>query len=251
MRYIKTFLNSLLVVLLFSGVSHAGRKPVKPPYKKNEKLVFDVSYFGVVGGTAVLEVAGLKKVGGREAYHIISTARTNEFFSKVYYVRDIIQTYIDKEHLYPLRMKINQHEGDKKRKAEILFDQENKKAIEVKDKNRKVVYNMVGNVQDSLSSLFYIRTMDLKVGKDIVFDAYASRKSWQLIIKVLKKETIKVAAGTFKTVLVKPILKYNDVFINKGDVYIWLSDDEKKIPVKMKSKIVIGAFTAELTSYSD
>jgi hypothetical protein len=243
-----TFFAAVFFSLSLSGVSFAKEKAVAPPYNVKERLEFDVSYFGVNGGTAVLEVRGIEKVSERDTYHIVSTAKSNEFFSKIYKVRDIIETYIDTKEYYPLRMKIDQHEGEHKEKSDILFDQDNNKAILLKEHNRKTVYNIVGRVQDSLSSLFYVRMQDLKVGKDIVFDAYASRKSWQLVIKVLKKETIKVAAGTFDTVLIKPLLKFNDVFINKGDVYIWLSDDDRKIPVKLKSKIIIGAFTAELVS---
>jgi hypothetical protein len=251
MRYIQfSFYFFIVLVSFLNDVSFASDEAGKSPFNINEKLVFDISYFGVSGGTAVLEVVGIEKVGDRDAYHVISTAKTNEFFSRFYTVLDIIQTYIDTENYYPLRMKINQHEGDHKKKSEIIFDQENNKAIELKKYNKKIVYDIVENVQDSLSSLFYIRLLELKVGEDVVFDAYASRRSWQLTIKVLKKERIKVEAGAFNTILVKPILKYNDVFVNKGDVYIWLSDDFRKIPVKMKSKVAIGAFTAELISQS-
>lgn len=243
-RFIIAALTALNVFSA-SAVSAAGKRIM--PYKVNERLEFDVSYFGVVGGTTALEVKGIKEVNGRDAYHVVSTARTNKFFSKFFKVRDKIETYIDVKRLNSLKLKIDQREGKHKKKAEVYFDQENQKAIHIKKHNRKIVYNTLKNVQDSLSSLFYIRTKELKVGKDITFNTYASRKSWKLIIKVLKKETIEVKAGTFKTVLIQPLLKHNDVFVNKGDVYIWLSDDVKKIPVKMKSKLIIGAFTAELT----
>jgi hypothetical protein len=234
---------------LFSQDVSAGFEGFKDlPYNKDEKLVFDISYFGVSGGTSVLEVVGIEKVNGRDAYHVVSTAKTNRFFSRFFKVRDVIETFIDTQNHYTLGMKIDQHEGNHKRKSEIIFDQENNKSIILKKDKRKIVYDIAERVQDSLSSLFYLRQQNLEVGKDIVFDAFASRRSWQLIIKVLKKERVKVKAGIFNTILVKPILKYNDVFINKGDVYIWLSDDHRKIPVMMKSKIIIGAITAELIS---
>jgi len=238
---------SFLVAILLTLHICSAYADADVPYDINERLEFDISYFGVIGGTTVLEVKGINKVGERDAYHVVSTARTNDFFDKVYRVRDVIETYIDTEKLYSLKLKINQNEGKSKSRDNIIFDQENHKAIHLKKHGRKTVYNMIQRVQDSLSSVFYVRTRDLKVGEDIVFNTYASRKSWKLIVKVLKRETVKVAAGTFKTVLVKPILKYNDVFINKGDVYIWLSDDDRKIPVKLKSKVIVGAFTAELT----
>jgi hypothetical protein len=65
-------------------------------------------------------------------------------------------------------------------------------------------------------------------------------------VQVLKKERVSVPAGTFDTVVVKPILKSEGIFLRKGDVYIWLTDDDKKIPVKMKSKVKVGAINAVL-----
>ncbi len=229
------------------GNVHAEGSALKNnAYKVGDKLTFEISYFGAVGGTAKLTVVDIQKVNGRDAYHIVSVAKTTKLFSRFYYVRDVIETFIDTKDFYSVGMKIDQHEGKSKKKSEVIFDHKNSKAIIIKENNRKVVYDIVNGVQDSLSSLFYVRLNDLEVGKDLVFDTYASRKNWQLVVKVLKKERIKVKAGTFNTIKVKPLLKYNDVFINKGDVFIWLTDDERKIPVKMKSKIVIGSITSEL-----
>lgn len=250
------FLFCLILLLALSPASLFPLDPSKEnkagstlPYGVNERLVFDASYFAIEGGTVVLEVAGIEKVGGRDAYHIVSTAKTTKFFSRIYEVNDVIESFIDKEKQNSLKIKIDQHEGSTKKKGEIIFDQEHNKAIIPKERNKKIVYDIVENVQDSLSSLFHVRRQKLEVGKDIVFDTYASRKNWQLVVQVLKKERIKVKAGTFNTILVKPLLKYNDVFINKGDVYVWLTDDEKKMPVKMKSEIIIGSISVELKEY--
>ncbi len=46
--------------------------------------------------------------------------------------------------------------------------------------------------------------------------------------------------------MVKPLLKSEGIFMRKGDVYIWLTDDDRKIPVKMKSKVKVGAVNAVL-----
>ncbi len=243
MRFLIMILAYLLSSLLVQ-VAYAGTQP----YNVNERLIFDISYFGISGGTTVLEVAGIRRVGGADAFHIVSTTKTNKFFSRIYKVRDVIETFIDMNKYHTLAMKIDQREGKHKKYAEIKFDQNNNKAIISKKYGQKIVYDIVNDVQDSLSSLFYVRRQELIVGKDIVFNTYASRRSWQLVVKVLKRERIKVQAGAFDTVLVKPLLKFNDVFVNKGDVYIWLSDDEYKVPVMMKSEIIIGSITAELIS---
>jgi hypothetical protein len=65
-------------------------------------------------------------------------------------------------------------------------------------------------------------------------------------VKVLKKETITVPAGTFDTVMVTPILQSEGIFSREGPVYTWLTDDEKKIPVMVKTRVAVGSVSAVL-----
>ena len=107
--------------------------------------------------------------------------------------------------------------------------------------------------QDILSSLYYVRMMDLEVGRSVFIENHADKKNYPLEIRVLKKERIKVPAGEFDCTVVEPVLRSAGLFSQKGRLTVWLSDDEARIPVLMKSKVVIGSISAVLTEvdYAD
>jgi hypothetical protein len=103
-------------------------------------------------------------------------------------------------------------------------------------------------VQDALSSLYYVRTRkDFVAGKPIVVDVHDSGKTWVVEIQTLGRERITTPAGEFDTIKVMTHPRYEGVFMHKGEIIIWLTDDMRKIPVLMKSTISIGSIVATLT----
>ena len=103
--------------------------------------------------------------------------------------------------------------------------------------------------QDILSAMYYVRTLPLEVGQNIAVANHTDGKNYPLIIKVLRRERVTVDAGTFDCIVVEPILRGPAIFQQKGRLTVWLTDDRYKIPVLMKSKVVIGAVAAVLKEY--
>jgi len=114
------------------------------------------------------------------------------------------------------------------------------------------VFDIPKYVQDLLSSFYYVRTMELgnkREGDVLTVQYFANDKVVNLNVRFEGKEEIDVPAGKFRTFVVKPGL--TEGFTTKtSDLFIWISDDDRKIPVKVKLKIVIGSLVAELVSYS-
>ncbi len=103
-------------------------------------------------------------------------------------------------------------------------------------------------MQDALSSLFYLRTRDdFTIGKTHVIEVHDSGKNWSVEVQTLAREKVKTPAGVFHTIKVKTFPRYEGVFMNKGEIFIWLTDDSRKIPVLMKSTISIGSIMTTLT----
>jgi len=101
--------------------------------------------------------------------------------------------------------------------------------------------------QDVLSCFYWFRSMDLTPGKDALIRVAADdMKSYDLLVNVLRKERVKVLAGSFDCILVQPHLKFEGIFQQKGEVFIWITDDARRIPVKIQSKIAIGAININL-----
>jgi hypothetical protein len=214
------------------------------PFGVGEHLVFSVQYGLVTAGEATLEVRNLATLDGRPCYRIVSDARTNDFFSKFYAVRDRYESYIDTVELYSLRYEKHLREGKFKRDAVVDFDQVRHRA-KYKDK----VVPIPPRSQDVLSALYYVRTLPLEVGQSISLANHTDGKNYPLIVKVHGRERVKVDAGEFDCLVVEPILRGPGIFTQQGRLTVWLTDDERRMPVLMKSKVVIGHVAAVLKEY--
>ena len=223
-----------------------GTKEVLPapknPVRAGESLRFSVQYGVIKAGSAYLEVPEIKDYNGHAAYSLVARAESNKFFSSVYKVRNRIESLWDKDSLYSLRYAENRREGKFRAKSEMLFDYSKGQA---KYDNGNV-YPIPAQVQDALSSFYYTRFQSLPVGGSIVFDYHSSRKSQPLEVKILGRERVKTPAGTFDCIAIEPILKAGGIFKNKGRLVIWITNDERRIPVLMKSKVLIGSISVVL-----
>jgi len=209
-----------------------------------EKLVFNVQYGLVTAGEATMEIRNLATLSGRPCYRVVTDARTNEFFSKFFTVRDRYESYIDTLELYSLRYEKHIREGKFKRDESVDFNQKTHRAI-YKDKTVPIPPRS----QDVLSALYYVRTLPLKVGQSIAIANHTDGKNYPLIVKVHGRERVKVDAGEFDCLVVEPILRGPGVFTQKGRLTVWITDDKRRMPVLMKSKVIIGHVAAILKSY--
>ncbi len=209
-----------------------------------EKLVFSVQYGLVTAGEATMEIRNVADLGGRPSYRIVTDARTNDFFSKFFTVRDRYESYMDTTELYSLRYEKHIREGKFKRDESVDFDQKAHRAV-YKDK----VVPIPPRTQDVLSALYYVRTLPLEVGQSIALANHTDGKNYPLTVKVHGREHVKVDAGEFDCLVVEPILRGPGIFTQKGRLMVWLTDDDRRMPVLMKSKVVIGYVAAVLKSY--
>ena len=212
-----------------------------------EKLVFDLTWTGVKAGTATLEVANEK--GNTK---IISTARSADWVSVFYTVDDRTESVLKSTQApmligLPVNYRIKVREGRHRRDKEVIFDHANRQATYINHlENGKKTYNINENSFDPLSSFYYIRTLKFEVGKSLYVNMFDSKKLWNVEVQVLRKEKIRTELGEFNTVVIKPLMKSEGIFNKKGDLYIWLTDDLKRIPVKMQTRVVVGSITATL-----
>ena len=230
-----------------AAVTVNDRRIVNKAFGYGEKLLFSVNYGFINAGSASLEIDTIIDVRGHDCFRIVSRARSNSFFSKFFRVDDRVATYVDSEGIYPLYFEKHLREGKFKTDRWVRFDQKNRMAVESKgDTTLTPAF-----VQDVLSAMYYVRTLPLEVGKSVFIDNYADRKNYPLEVRVLKKERKKVDAGEFDCLVVEPLLQEGSgIFANRGKLTVWLSDDQYRLPVFMRSKVIfIGSISAELKSY--
>lgn len=209
-----------------------------------EKLSFEVNYGFINAGTASMEVEKLIEYEGRPCYQIVTHANSNKFFSSFYKVDDRVESITDATGLFSWKFEKRLREGGYKAERKYCFDQKKNVVYEGKDTIPVSPY-----AHDALSVLYYVRTLPLEVGKSVFAFNYVDGEKIHLEVKVLKKEKITVQAGTFDCLVVEPLSSTVGVFKNEGTLRVWLTDDRLRLPVLMKSKILVGSISAELTDY--
>ena len=184
----------------------------------------------------------MRQYQGHEVYLLLARAESNAFFSRFYKVRERIESYWDRRGLYSRRYVEDRREGKFRQQSDIVFDPVRNEAVYSDGRT----FPVPARVQDALSAFYYFRTQALPLGGSIVFHYHASRKSQPLQVKVLGRERIETPAGTFDCVGIEPILKAGGIFKNSGRLVIWVTDDERRMPVLMKSKVAIGSISVVL-----
>jgi hypothetical protein len=212
------------------------------PFKTGEKLTFAVRYEFVRAGVATMEVAGQVECEGGKCFRIVSVARSTMPFSLFFEVEDRVESLLDVEELYTWRYEKNLKEGNYRAREVVVFDQRKHTATYPDGR----IVPVPDAVQDVLTSLYYIRTLDLEVGRSVFIENHADGKNYPLEVKVLGIEKIKVPAGTYECFVLEPFLKASGIFQHKGRLTVWMSTDPSHIPVMMKSKVVIGAVNVVL-----
>jgi hypothetical protein len=218
------------------------------PFGHGERLVYSIGWYSIVGGTAELVVEE-REHQGTPVYRIMSLAKSNAFVSMFFPVEDRIESLIDRETLGSLRLDVKQHQGKRRRARLTEFDQVNHTATVIKNGERKT-YEIPPDAQDSLSVLYYFRSLPrFDVGDTVTIDVHESNKNWRLAIVGLNRERVETAAGEFSTIRTRAKVEFEGVFLDRGEVYVWFTDDERRLPVRMDSKIKIGQISAKLIAY--
>lgn len=216
-----------------------------------ERLEFELSYAGITAGRAVQEV----KLDNNEI-QIVSTARSADWLRFFFPVDDRIESFLmsDAPALSigsPRLYRERKHEGKTVTNREARFDRQKLEVTTVDHRNNSETKHVITKrTYDTLSSFFYFRTVPLQVGASYFIDIYDCKRLWNTEVKVLRREELKIPLGRFNTIVIQPLLKSEGIFARTGDMLIWLTDDERRIPVQMKSKVVVGSITVTLTGGS-
>ncbi len=209
-----------------------------------EQLVFSVRYGKIPAGEATLSIVDQNFVDGHPCLHVVSTARSSSVFDKVYPVRDRYESYMDVDSLYSRHFEKHLREGRYKADQVVRMDQEAGRARYHDGREFEIPHGTF----DVLSAFYRVRTMELKEGSEFFLDSHADRKNYPMKVSVIGKERVETPVGTFDCFVLEPRLRSGAFFKGEGKLTIWLTDDERRIPVQMKSKIPIGSISVVLTS---
>ncbi len=218
-------------------------------FQPGEKLTFEIKYGIISAGEATLSIEESTYNDSIEVFRIQSKARTNSFFDRIYKVRDQLESIWRKRDLVALRFTKKLQEGSYRQHRIHFYYPEQNFTIYTKFGKRKTSEERMeinANTQDIFSAFYYYRLQDFSVGDTLVINVTADGRNYPAKVVAHRVETIETIFGDTECIVVEPILEGEAIFKQTGEIYIWLTNDEHKIPVLMSSKIIFGHFKAIL-----
>ncbi len=198
-----------------------------------------MTILGVAGGEMTL-TASSAELQGRPTYRFEMSAVSNAFLSKFFLVRDTIVSWIDPKSFRSLRFEKHTVEGKRVKDELTEFDYANGVV-----RSEGEVFPLEDATLDSLSSVYYVRTLQLDGDKPIEFQVFSGQPR-ALLVELKGRETITVPAGSFQTIRVEP--KSTGTGLMGKNLVLWLTDDARKIPVQLRSKLKVGTLVGKLKS---
>jgi hypothetical protein len=218
--------------------------PAARSYGPGEKLEYDLAVGGAKVGNGSLRIDDTLTINGRQTYHSIFNIKGGFLFVKV---NDQLESWF--EPATATSHRFYQRLNEASYHAERFFDfypdraRMHQRGVEERES--------VPEPLDDVSFFYFVRTVPLKVGETYTFNRYFRPDNNPVIVKVLRKERVKVDAGTFNTIVLQPIIKSGGLFAEGGEALIWVTDDDRRIMVQLKAKMpVLRSLDLYLKSYT-
>lgn len=217
------------------------------PFTVGERLTYEVSWLNLTAAIAVMEVAPTEGRGGTASLaKLIGTAQSTPIITKFFPVDNRVESELDLETLTPEHLTFRRREGKKKEDIEYTFHQKEGTVTAVRGGTTESVSIPVGT-HDIISCLYYTRAvLPPKPGASLKMNVYHDKKNRPVEVRVEGIETLEGGWGKAETVRVRVIMPFHGLFMNKGDIHVWVTNDERKTPIRMKAKVVLGAIVADL-----
>lgn len=247
--------KSVIVTIFFLLVWNSGFAQKNNAFQKGEELHFKVTYGFFDAAEAKMVVnPEISLLNNQPSYKIDIYGHTLGIF-KLFSVNDNWGSYLDTAKIIPYKSYRHIEEGSYRKHENVLFDHLNKNAeVRLYDSNNKNLissnnYKIPSNIQDIVSGFYFLRTLDMRKYKngDIIYMVgFFDKEVYNIKMVLKKREWIDTNLGKFHCYVLVPMIPKNKLFRGEHPVTVWISDDNNKIPLKIKAKLVIGSLEMEI-----
>ncbi len=242
----KTRILILFIVLSHISFGQQLSSVSEPVFKVGEELKYRLRYGFITAAEASMRVEATDtKFDGKPVYHLVAEGRTAGSFNVFYKVRNRYDSYIDQEELTPYLYTENIREANYRRTDKARFYQKERKIV-----SNKGTFKGDGQTFDVVSAYYFARNLDisrLKVGDKFSMDYFLDDGVSKLQVQYVGKERVKTSFGTFNCLKFSPSIQPGRIFRKDSRLYLWITDDGNRIPVKAQVEILVGSVTMELT----
>jgi Protein of unknown function (DUF3108) len=244
----------VLACLILSAISPAitlaggGEPSSARSFQVGEQLTYDISWLYITAGTAVMAVNEAGADGDRPLAKLITTAQSRPAITKFFPVDNRVESVVDPATLLPEHLTFKRREGKKKEDIEYTFHHKIGTVTAVKGGTTEMSEIPPGT-QDVISCLYYARSrLSLQPGTTMTMNVYHDKKNRKVEVLVEEIETVSGPWGEVETARVLVIMPFQGLFLNQGNIRVWFTNDDRRIPVRMKAKVIIGSIVADLVS---
>lgn len=248
----KSFMKkTILFFLLLPLLSFDSQR--EDSFAIGEWFKFRIHYGFVNAGYATLEVKDAT-VNNTKVFHVIGRGYTTGISRFFFKVEDVYESYIDKTTRNPYQFVRNINEGGYTKNQEGFFTPSNNRVL-VKDYKNQTEKTFVipKNTQDIMSSFYYLRNHSeidkLKQGESIAIDMFFDDETTKFKLKFIGRENITTKFGTVSTMIFRPLVQSGRVFKEEESLTVWITDDDNKIPVRIKASLAVGSIKADLEAF--
>ena len=213
------------------------------PFHVGEKLTYQVFWGPFIAGRASLEVQGIESVDGHDCYHLVAQAKTIGLADLLFHIDSTSESWLDVKQLCARRYREDRTEGKKPKRNEIFYDYGQKEAITTNLINGKTsVLALNQPVQDVVSALYFVRVHPLAMSISNSFLINAGGSNYNVNVCPDQRKTMWIRPlGDVDALRIEPKPTLNVVAANKGRMWFWVSDDNRKLPLLVASDMKIGS----------
>ncbi len=231
-----------------SWAGPSGDPPSVRPFQVGEQFTYEISWLNITAATAVMEVTAAGTDGDQPLVKLVTTAQSSSTITKFFPVDNRVESILDPATLLPEHLTFKRREGKKKEDIEYTFHQKEGSVTAVKGGTTEM-FQIPPGTQDVISCLYYARSaLSLQPGSFLTMNVHHDKKNHKLDVRVEEIETISSPWGKVETARVLVVMPFQGVFLNQGNIRVWFTNDDRRIPVRMKAKVIIGSIVADLVS---
>ncbi|HVG01799.1 MAG TPA: DUF3108 domain-containing protein [Nitrospira sp.] len=253
-RSIILFLSTCLFCSLFSDASLSDQipesRPADPPplpFSVGERLSYDVTWLNLRAGIATMAVQDQEPHEGRPQILLNFVARSSPVVTKFYSVENRAASTMDVQSFLPRHMTFARREGKRSNDFDYTFRHSEGLVTAVKD-GKPTELPIPVDAQDAISCLYYVRkALPMVPGASLAMNVHHDNKNYKLEVRVEGLETLKGSWGKRQTARVLVIMPFQGIFLNEGNIRVWFTTDDRRVPVRMKAKVIVGSIVADLT----
>ncbi len=244
----KKFIAFVLIISTFGFSSQKERS-----FDVGEWFKFRIHYGLVNAGYATLEVGEATR-NNKKVYHAVGKGYTTGMSRFFFKVDDVYESFFDKETGSPYQFVRKIDEGGYKKDQEGFFNQTSNKVL-VKDykHNTEKTIVVTDNIQDMVSTFYFLRNHPnidkLKVGESIAVDMFFDDEITKFKLKFMGYEDIATKFGVVPTMIFRPLVQSGRVFKEEESLTVWISNDDNKLPIRIKASLAVGSIKADLEGF--